>query len=108
MPSTGSVTIPPINSARLLMSVGSPMYIWINQDINGNIGYAGANIENPTDPNVDVYFDFGEFAILPPGNSPQGIFINTPRVDQFGFPVKLCVPSRQSMTFCGATGLLSL
>jgi len=86
-----SVTIPPINSARLLMSVGSPMYIWINQDINGNIGYAGANIENPTDPNVDVYFDFGEFAILPPGNSPQGIFINTTRVDQFGFPVKLSV-----------------
>lgn len=86
-----TVTIPPINSARLLMSVGSPMYIWINQDVNGNIGYAGANIENPTDPNTDVYFDFGEFAILPPGNSPQGIFINTTRVDQFGFPVKLSV-----------------
>jgi len=86
-----TVTIPPINSARLLMSVGSPMYIWINQDINGNIGYAGANIENPTDPNIDVTFDFGEFAILPPGSSPQGIFINTTRVDQFGFPVKLAV-----------------
>jgi hypothetical protein len=86
-----SVTIPPINSARLLMSVGSPMYVWVNQDINGNIGYAGANIENPTDPNIDVTFDFGEFAILPPGNSPQGIFINTTRVDQFGFPVKLSV-----------------
>ncbi len=86
-----TVTIPPINSARLLMSVGSPMYIWVNQDVNGNIGYAGANIENPTDPNTDVYFDFGEFAILPPGSSPQGIFINTTRVDQFGFPVKLAV-----------------
>jgi hypothetical protein len=88
---TKSITIPAINSARLMMSVGSPMYIWINQDVNGNIGYAGANIENPNDPNIDVTFDFGEFAILPPGSSPQGIFVNTTRVDQFGFPVKLSV-----------------
>ncbi len=86
-----SVTIPAINSARLLMSVGSPMYVWVNADINGRTGYAGANIENPTDPNVDVVFDFGEFAILPPGKSPQGIFVNTTRVDQFGFPVQLTV-----------------
>jgi len=84
-----SITIPAINSARILFSVGSPMYIWINQDVNGNIAYAGANIANPTDPNTDVIFDFGEFAILPPGANPQGIFINTTRVDQFGFPLKL-------------------
>ena len=86
-----SITIPAINSARLLISVGSPMYIWVNSDVNGHIGYAGANIENPSDPNTDVIFDFGEFAILPPGKSPQGIFINTTRVDQFGFPLQLTV-----------------
>lgn len=85
------VTIPPINSARILMSVGSPMYIWVNTDANGKTAYAGANIENPTDPNIDVTFDFGEFAILPPGHNPQGIFVNTTRVDQFGFPVQLKV-----------------
>jgi hypothetical protein len=84
-----SVTIPPIDSARLLMSVGSPMYIRINNDANGNIGYAGANIENASDPNLDVIFDFGEFAILPKDRPDPGIFINTTRVDQFGFPVKL-------------------
>jgi hypothetical protein len=84
-----SVTIPPIDSARLLMSVGSPMYIQINTDINGNVGYAGANIENASDPNNDVVFDFGEFAILPKGRNGQGIYINTTRVDQFGFPLKL-------------------
>lgn len=84
-----SVTIPPIDSARLLMSVGSPMYIRINTDVNGNIGYAGANIENGSDPNLDVIFDFGEFAILPKDRQDPGIFINTTRVDQFGFPVKL-------------------
>ncbi len=81
----GSVTIPPINSARLLLSVGSPMYIRVNQDINGNIGYAGANIDNPSDPNIDVTFDFMEMAIVPD----SGFFGNTTRVDQFGFPVKL-------------------
>jgi len=88
---TKSITIPPINSARILMSVGEPMYIQVNTDGNGKVAYAGANIENPTDPNVDVIFDFGEFAILPPGSNPQGIFVNTTRVDQFGFPVRLNV-----------------
>jgi hypothetical protein len=86
-----SVTIPAINSARILLSVGGPMYIQVNVDGNGKIGYAGANIENPADPNIDVIFDFGEMAILPKGNPAQGIFVNTTRVDQYGFPVKLRV-----------------
>ncbi|MES2743273.1 MAG: beta-1,3-glucanase family protein [Pseudomonadota bacterium] len=80
-----SITIPPLNSARLFLSVGSPMYIKVNSDINGNIGYAGANIENPADPNIDVIFDFVEMAIVPEA----GFFGNTTRVDQFGFPVLL-------------------
>ena len=81
----GSVTIPPINSARLMLSVGGPMYIRVNQDVNGNIGYAGANIENPSDPNINVTFDFVEMAIVPT----SGFYGNTTRVDQFGFPVTL-------------------
>lgn len=81
----GSVTIPPLDSARLFLSVGSPMYIKVNKDLDGNIGYAGANIENPADPNIDVIFDFVEMAIVPNA----GFFGNTTRVDQFGFPVLL-------------------
>lgn len=80
-----SVTIPTLRSARLFLSVGSPMYIKVNQDINGNIGYAGANIQNPTDPNIDVYFDFVEMSLEPN----LGFFGNTTRVDHFGFPVTL-------------------
>jgi hypothetical protein len=91
-----SVNIPPINSARLLMSVGSKMFIQVNVDANGNIGYAGANIQNPSDPNLDVVFDFGEFAVLPIGHPQQGVFINTTRVDQFGFPLKLRVQGLNS------------
>ncbi|MEK8029834.1 beta-1,3-glucanase family protein [Ideonella sp. DXS29W] len=88
---TKSVTIPPINSARIMLSVGSPMYILINTDGNGKVAYAGANIENPDDPNIDVTFDFGEFAINRTNGSPPGIFINTTRVDHFGFPLNLKV-----------------
>jgi hypothetical protein len=79
------VTIPTLRSARLFLSVGSPMYIRVNQDVNGNIGYAGANIQNPTDPNIDVYFDFVEMSLEPN----LGFFGNTTRVDHFGFPVTL-------------------
>lgn len=87
----GSVTIDPINSARILFSVGGPMYIKVVIDGNGQIGYAGANIQNPTDPNLDVYFDFGEMAILPASHDNRGIFVNTSRVDHFGFPLQLRV-----------------
>lgn len=86
-----AVTIDPINSARILFAVGSPMYIKVVVDGDGNIGYAGANIENPTDPNLDVYFDFGEMAILPRSREGSGIYVNTTRVDHFGFPLQLRV-----------------
>lgn len=86
-----SVTIAPLNSARILFAVGSPMYIKVVVDANGNIGYAGANIQNPTDPNLDVYFDFGEMAILPKSHDNRGIYVNTSRVDHFGFPLQLRV-----------------
>lgn len=87
-----SVTIPAINSARLMISVGEPMYIQVNiEAATGKIAYAGANVDNPTDPNRDVIFDFGEFAIVPKNQRYQGIFINTTRVDHFGFPLQLTV-----------------
>ncbi|WP_229504870.1 glycoside hydrolase family 64 protein [Massilia mucilaginosa] len=80
-----SITIAPLNSARLFLSVGSPMYLQVNADANGNLGYAGANIENPSDPNIDVYFDFIEMSI----GAKDGFFGNTTRVDHFGFPLTL-------------------
>jgi len=88
-----SVTIPPIESARIYMSVGKPVLVQINRDINGRTGYAGPDLENSTDPNLNTVFDFGEFNINRPrpisGN--PGIYVNTSRVDIFGFPLKLRV-----------------
>jgi hypothetical protein len=88
-----SVTIPPIESARIYMSVGKPVLVQINRDINGKTGYAGPDLENSTDPNLFTTFDFGEFNINRPRpitNNP-GIYVNTSRVDIFGFPLKLRV-----------------
>lgn len=77
-----SVTIPQITSARIYLSVGNPMYL----QAMGNpvTGYTGPNIDNPTDPNIDVVFDFVEMDV----NS-TNFYGNTTRVDQFGFPVQL-------------------
>jgi hypothetical protein len=81
-----TIRLPVIDSARVLFSVGrEPVYLEVNKDINGAIAYAGPNIENPDDANQDVTFDFIEMAITPT----DGIYINTSRVDHFGFPIRL-------------------
>lgn len=93
-----SIVVPPLDSARVLLSVGSPMYIKVQRGANGAISYAGANIENTSDPNIDVYFDFAEMAILQPDNASPGIFVNTTRVDHFGFPLTLRVEGQGDKT----------
>lgn len=71
--------LPKITSGRMFLCVGSPCYIKTYDD-----GFAGPNIDNPTDPNRNIYFDFIEFTI---DNS--GYHGNTTRVDAFGFPVQM-------------------
>ncbi len=78
--------IPTFISARAYISLGEPMYIQVNGDASGNVvGYAGPNPQNPTDPNINVHYDWYEF------NNQNGIFINTTQVDQFGLPLLLDV-----------------
>jgi hypothetical protein len=62
----------------MFLSVGSPCYIKTYND-----GFAGPDINNPTDPNRNIYFDFVEFTV-----DDAGYHGNTTRVDQFGFPVQ--------------------
>lgn len=80
-----SVTIPPITSARLYMSLGKPVLVSAHAN-----GYAGPSIENVNDPNMGVLFDMGELNINAPGANP-GIWVDTSRVDMFGFPIRLDV-----------------
>jgi hypothetical protein len=72
------ISIPKINAARLYIGAGTPVYIQ-----TFDTGFAGPNIDNPTDPNSNVYFDFTEFTI-----DSGGYHGNTTRVDQFGFPLQ--------------------
>lgn len=72
------ITLPKLISGRMFLSCGSPVYIKTKDD-----GFAGPDINNPTDPNRDVYFDFIEFTI-----DDSGYHGNTTRVDGFGFPLQ--------------------
>ncbi|WP_263366512.1 beta-1,3-glucanase family protein [Edaphobacter bradus] len=78
--------IPTFISARAYISLGEPLYVQVNGDGKGGVaGYAGPNPQNPTDPNINVHYDWYEF------NNQNGIFINTTQVDQFGLPLLLDV-----------------
>lgn len=85
------VYMPSIRSGRMYISYGSPVYVTINEDSNGNVGFAGPDLNNPSDPNTDVYFEFLEFTI---GSNVGGAnenlveyWGNTTRVDNFCFPI---------------------
>jgi hypothetical protein len=92
-----SVTIQPLESARIYFSVGSPILISVNTTNTGTIGYAGPAIANPNDPSQTIEFDMAEFDINPttPVNGATtanpGIWVDTSRVDDFGIPIQLNV-----------------
>jgi hypothetical protein len=79
----GTLTLPKMYGARMFLSVGTPMFIKI-LGVPGGVGFAGPDINNPSDPNQDVTFDFTEFTF-----NDLGYFGNTTRVDQFGFPLRM-------------------
>jgi hypothetical protein len=95
-----TIPLPNMTSGRIYISLGSPLYIKVNVDADGIGGYAGPDINNPTDPNIDVYFDTIEFTI-----DQSGFFGNTTQVDLFGFPLRLKLQSQGQRTEqVGVTG----
>lgn len=76
------VYLPDIESGRMYLSYGEPVYITFNTDDRGNVGYAGPDLNNPSDPNSDVLFEFAEFTV-----TNKEYWGNTTRVDFFSFPV---------------------
>ncbi|UJR13144.1 hypothetical protein I4U23_000168 [Adineta vaga] len=68
------LTIPKLNSGRMFLSCNSPIYIKTLDN-----GFVGPDINNPTDPNRNIYFDFIEFTI-----NDHGYHGNITRVDAFG------------------------
>lgn len=76
------VYMPDIISGRMYIDYGEQVYITFNQAADGRIGYAGPDLNNPTDPNQDVLFEFLEFTI-----KNKEYWGNTSRVDYFTFPI---------------------
>ncbi len=77
-----TLQLPQLSSGRMYVSLGSPLFIKIMADANNNIGYAGPNPQNGTDPNNNINFDWYEFTY-----NNAGIWINSTQVDEFGFPL---------------------
>jgi hypothetical protein len=78
--------LPKLDSGRIFVSVGEPMYIKVLKAADDSIGFAGPNPLNATDPNIGVYYDWYEFTW-----NDNAIFINTTQVDQFSIPLSLDV-----------------
>ncbi|AEJ60837.1 Carbohydrate binding family 6 [Spirochaeta thermophila DSM 6578] len=81
--------VPPVfTSARLYMSIDSPLVMSAVVDATGSVGIVQPDLGNPSDPNQDIIFDWAEFTVH------SGTFWgNTTQVDQFGFPYTLAVYS---------------
>jgi len=67
-------------ACRILISFKSPMYIYFHQ----GGGYAGADLQNPTDPNDGIRWELVE---LTWGDA--GLWTNTTRVDAYQYPMGL-------------------
>lgn len=83
---TKLLKLPKLDSARIFVSVGEPMYIKIVKAADGSLGFAGPNPLNATDPNIGVHYDWYELTW-----NDDAIFINTTQVDQFSLPLSLDV-----------------
>jgi Beta-1,3-glucanase/Carbohydrate binding module family 56/Chitobiase/beta-hexosaminidase C-terminal domain/Glycosyl hydrolases family 16 len=70
-----------VRGGRIYVSLGSPIYIPVSPD---NLGWGGPDLNNPNDPNKDVYYDWYEYTYIWNQVSYGG---NTTAVDQFGFPI---------------------
>ncbi len=71
---------PTMISVRLYVSLGSPLSMNINPGTP--VGVAAPDINNPSDPNINIPFDWIELNL-----QNNTIFCNTSQVDMFGIPL---------------------
>lgn len=81
-PATGhhSIPLPFIQSGRILMSIGKPIYYYINP--GGTSLAAPIKSTNSKDANYGTVFDFMEFTYYSTGSAAR-VFANTSRVDEY-------------------------
>ena len=84
--------LPALSAGRVYISLGNPMYMPIMPAApGGQLGYAGPNPQNATDPNLNTHYDWYEFTSGLNSDGTPNIYINTTQVDQFGLPLLLDV-----------------
>lgn len=70
--------LPKITACRIFFAFKKPMYIHFFDDG----GYAGADLQNPSDPNHGIRWELVEFSW-----ADNGLWVNTSRVDAYQYPM---------------------
>lgn len=78
------IPIPAIAGSRILVSFGSPLYLYFFGYSGASSGYAAPNLANPVDPNQGIRFEMIELTL-----APNGLWTNTTRVDSYQYPMGL-------------------
>jgi hypothetical protein len=93
VPNAKYLYMPNIESGRMFISYKKPVYIQCFDN-----GFAGPDVNNPTDPNADTYFEFIEFTIE------EQYHGNTTRVDFFSFPIVTSLHGANGVKTVGEIG----
>ena len=96
-PATGrhSIPLPFIQSGRILLSIGKPLYYYINP--GGTSLAAPIKSTSPTDANYGTVFDFMEFTYYSNGSSAT-VYANTSRVDEYAISMGFQLNALQGTT----------
>jgi hypothetical protein len=96
-PATGrhSIPLPFIQSGRILMSIGKPLYYYINP--GGTSLAAPIKATGHTDANYGTVFDFMEFTYYSTGNGAR-VYANTSRVDSYALSMGFELNALQGST----------
>jgi hypothetical protein len=90
-----SIPLPLIQSGRILLSIGKPLYYYINP--GGTSLGAPIKSTGPTDANYGTVFDFMEFTYYSTGSGAR-VFANTSRVDEYAISMGFELNALQGTT----------
>jgi hypothetical protein len=96
-PATGlhSIPLPFIQSGRILLSIGKPLYYYINP--GGTSLAAPIKSTSSTDANYGTVFDFMEFTYYSTGSGAR-VYANTSRVDEYAISMGFQLNALQGTT----------
>ena len=96
-PATGrhSIPLPFIQSGRILLSIGKPLYYYINP--GGTSLAAPTKSTNHNDQNYGTVFDFMEFTYYSTGGGAR-VYVNTSRVDEYAISMGFELNALQGTT----------